>query len=466
MTTGRTVLCGLIGDPVAHSLSPAIHSAVFAALGLDYTYLAFCVKRRRVGLALRGLRALGVRGLNVTAPLKSTVLPYLDEVDSEADRIGAVNTIVFEGNRLKGYNTDAPGFSQVLAASGFDPSGKKAVVLGVGGVAAAIAFALIDRVERLVLVTRRGSTDKGRTLAKSLGPRADVVDLDGLGAALQGASLLVNATNVGMTPHEDKTLVPAQYLKTGLTVFDAVYNPQETSLLQCAREAGCHTISGLEMLLFQGALSSELWTGVAPPIDIMRQAALDGLDGYPVKKNSIALIGFMGCGKTTVGKVMARRLGRQFLDTDAIVEGASGKSVSRIFAEDGEPAFRAREAQAVREALEVPGAVISCGGGVVLDAANIKSIKEKAVAVYLKASPQVVLARIGHSRRRPLLLAANKEKTVTALLGARETLYEQAADITIDTTPLSVESVADAIITALRTTEDGMSQLSPTPRAV
>jgi shikimate dehydrogenase len=225
MITSRTILCGLIGDPVSHSLSPALHNAAFAQLGLDYAYLAFRVDSRNLDLALAGFRMLGGRGLNVTVPHKTAVMPFLDELDGEAEKIGAVNTIVFEADRLKGYNTDAPGFSRTLEAAGFEPRGKRVVVLGAGGAARAVAFALIERVSQIFILTRRESLDKGWALVSRLGDKAAARELDGMKASLDGADLLVNATSAGMSPRLEETLVSPDLLRPGLTVFDVVYNP-------------------------------------------------------------------------------------------------------------------------------------------------------------------------------------------------------------------------------------------------
>jgi shikimate dehydrogenase len=452
MIDSRTRLLGLIGDPVEHSLSPAIHNAALAALGLNYAYMAFRVESRNIDLALAGFRMMGGRGLNVTVPHKTAMLPFMDEMDGAAEKIGAVNTIVFESGRLKGYNTDAPGFSMALEVAGFEPAGKKVVVLGAGGAARAAAFALIDRVSRLFVVTRTASLEKGRRLAAELGGKAGALDFGELASALERASLLVNATSVGMSPRVDETPVAAGLLKPGLAVFDVVYNPMETRLLREARAAGCRTASGLDMLLYQGALSLELWTGHKPSIDIMRQAALEAMGAAktPSGKKSIALIGFMGSGKSAAGRVLAQRLGMKLLDTDHMVEKNDGRTVAAIFADEGEDFFRRLEVEAVRVAAQAPGVVISCGGGAVLNAESAARLKEAALVIHLEVTPQAALARLGRSRRRPLLAGGDRLATITDMMNRRRALYEGAADITIDTSDMSVEAVVDAIMAALK----------------
>jgi shikimate dehydrogenase len=277
MITGRTVCCGLIGDPVAHSLSPVMHNAAFFAQGLDYVYLAFRVDSRNVDLALAGLKVLGARGFNVTVPHKISILPFLDELDDLARKVGAVNTVVNDAGRLKGYNTDVVGFKRALDAAGFDPRCQKAVILGAGGVARAAAYALAEMDASIIIITRPGSLDKGKALASMIGHCAFALDTSGLEASLNGAALLVNATSAGMHPRLDETLVPQELLTPSLTLFDMVYVPRDTRLLREAKAAGCRVIEGLEMLLYQGAAAFELWTGAQPSIEIMRQAAVQEL---------------------------------------------------------------------------------------------------------------------------------------------------------------------------------------------
>jgi shikimate dehydrogenase len=278
--TAKTRVVGLIGDPVEHSVSPSMHNAAFARLGLDYIYLPFRVTKERLSEAIGGLRGLGFRGLNVTIPHKVAVMPFLDDIEIMAERIGAVNTIVNDNGRLKGYNTDAGGFLLALKQAGFEPKGKKAVVLGAGGASRAISFALAGSGAGLTILNRREELDWAETLAgriaESTGKKAAAFELnnENLKKALEGADLLVNATSLGMHPDIDKTPVDRRLLRPGLVVFDAVYNPLKTRLMREAGEAGATTVSGLDMLIGQGAMAFELWTGEKPPLAEMKKAAL------------------------------------------------------------------------------------------------------------------------------------------------------------------------------------------------
>ena len=275
MIDANTKLIALIGDPVAHSVSPAMQNAAFASLGLNYVYLAFRVPSAGLGDAVTGLRGLGLRGANVTIPHKTLVLPFLDAIDDQARRVGAVNTILNEGGKLAGRNTDAPGFLTALRRGGYEPRGEKAVVLGAGGAARGVVFALRDSGAAVSIVNRTPAA--ARALAAETGSTVFEMTEAGMRTALAGASLVVNATSVGMSPGDDATPLPTALLRPGMVVFDTVYRPRQTRLLREAEAAGCVAIGGLEMLIEQGALAFELWTGEVAPRDVMRRAAFEAL---------------------------------------------------------------------------------------------------------------------------------------------------------------------------------------------
>lgn len=281
MISGRTTLVGLLGWPVAHSLSPAMHNAAFAALGMDWAYVPLPTPPETFPNALRGLAALGFRGANVTVPHKLAAVRLADEASAEATKVGAANTLVCERGRIIAHNTDAAGFLAALGEAGCRP--RRVVVLGAGGASRSVCVALA-RLGAQVLIANR-SVDRARSLAAELSAGgASVtsypVDRDALRAALGNTDTLVNATSAGMWPDVDASPLPADVsLPAGLTVFDLVYNPLETSLLRKARLAGCRCVDGLAMLVHQGAASFELWTGHPAPVDVMRATALAALQG-------------------------------------------------------------------------------------------------------------------------------------------------------------------------------------------
>ena len=276
---GATRLVGIIGDPVAHSLSPAIHNAAFVALGLDFAYVPLPTPPERVGEAVAGLRALGFRGANVTMPHKAAVLPFLDEVSSDARLIDAVNTIVVDERRLVGHTTDGEGFSRALRE--VEPGGAgglPVLLLGAGGAARAVALALArESVGSLTIADRTPAA--AERLIERLRPAlrhvaSRVVPLDRLAPAdVDSASLIVNATALGMTESLKLPSVVVDTLRRGHVVFDLVYGKRPTNLLDEARLRGARTVDGLSMLVWQAAASFELWTGRPAPLDVMRSAA-------------------------------------------------------------------------------------------------------------------------------------------------------------------------------------------------
>jgi shikimate dehydrogenase len=282
--TAGTKICGIIGDPVEHSLSPHMHNAAFRQLGLDFIYLPFRVKRENLTGAIEGLRALNIQGMNVTLPHKVAVIPLLDEIDALARKIGAVNTIVNENGSLKGYNTDASGFLKALTAGNTGVENKNVLILGAGGACRAIAFVLADRGAALTLMNRHftPALELADWIFQVFRRKVDVLDLnsENLGMCLSQADILINTTSVGMSPVSNETLVPVEMLRNDLSVIDIIYNPVRTRLLREAECKGAAIMSGLEMLVWQGAAAFELWTGEKAPVDEMRRAAKSALEQY------------------------------------------------------------------------------------------------------------------------------------------------------------------------------------------
>ncbi len=269
--SGKTQIYGIMGNPVAHSLSPAMHNRAFAALGLDKVYVAFAVTD--VAKALAGFRVSGVRGLSVTIPHKQAVIPCLDSIDPVAQRIGAVNTLVFDEGRIHGLNTDWLGANRALAGAMELGQGRTVVLLGSGGSARAIGFGLQAAGADIVLASR--TPEKGKLLAKNLAcdwlPLANIAEI--------AADGLINATSAGMAPDDDISPAPREALDNFPVVMDIVYSPMETRLLREAKETGCKTIDGLAMLLYQGVSQFEHWTGLKAPVDVMRETLLEKLGG-------------------------------------------------------------------------------------------------------------------------------------------------------------------------------------------
>jgi len=271
---------GVIGDPVAHSFSPDMHNAAIAALGVDFCYVAFHVLPEGVGNAMRGLRGLNVRGLNVTIPHKLAVMEHIDRISEEALAVGAVNTISLEDGELIGYNTDVYGVLTALhEVAGVTTFPEHCVMLGAGGVSRAVVYALgtRDEVKRISLLNR--TVDRAEALAQDMekitgkaivpGPMTDQARV------FADAGLVIHGTSVGMHPSVDASpLMDARAVHPDLVLYDTVFNPLETQLMREFKAAGAPAYGGLDMLVFQGARSFEIWTGTYPPADVMKQAVV------------------------------------------------------------------------------------------------------------------------------------------------------------------------------------------------
>lgn len=282
--SGQTQLVGVMGWPIEHSLSPEMHNAAFQALGMNCCYVPLAVPPERVGDAVRGLGALGFRGCNVTVPHKQAVGAFLDEISPDAQAVGAVNTLVRrKDDRWAGYNSDVPGFMMSLEEEGFTALRKRALVLGAGGAARSVVYALAQAGALVTIMNR--TVERAEALAQDIAAlfpgaalRAVPLAPSPLRREADAADLLVNTTTLGMWPHEETSPWPDELpFPPHLTVFDLVYNPLRTRLLAQAESAGAKSIGGLKMLVYQGAISFQWWFGVMPPTDVMYQVCWEEL---------------------------------------------------------------------------------------------------------------------------------------------------------------------------------------------
>lgn len=278
--SSKTQLCAVIGNPIGHSLSPAIHNAAFAALGLDFVYLAFPVEDVKGMLA--GMRAVeNFRGLSVTIPHKTEVMKYVDEIDDVDRSIGSINTVIHENGKLIGLGTDGTGALKALLDNGVEVDGKNVLMLGAGGASRAIAFTLARKTRLAELAILDVNEPLLQGLKADLLAGTDAVIKTGamteIAAAMESADIIVNCTPVGMHPKVDASLIPAELFRPGQAVFDIVYNPLETKLLTEAKAAGLKVIPGVEMFINQAVLQFERFTGVAAPIEVMRRVVMERL---------------------------------------------------------------------------------------------------------------------------------------------------------------------------------------------
>jgi shikimate dehydrogenase len=282
--TMSTKLCAVIGNPIEHSMSPAIHNAAFDLLNMDYVYIAFKVEAEDVKKALDGMRALtNFRGMSVTIPHKMEIIKYVDEINDIDKSIGSINTIVNKNGKLIGIGTDGPGALKALVDAGVTLDGKNVVMVGSGGVARAIAFTLA-RNARLTKITLM-DIDKNMLegLENDLKSGTDtciesfVLNDDSLSKVMAYGDVIINCTPVGMHPHEDASIIPINLFKDGQAVFDVVYNPINTKLLSDAKSKGLIAVSGVEMFINQAAMQFEHFTGVKAPVEEMRRVVMEKL---------------------------------------------------------------------------------------------------------------------------------------------------------------------------------------------
>lgn len=386
--------CGLLGQSLAHSHSPKIH----ALLG-DYTYSLFEVAPERLA---DFLQSGAFDGLNVTIPYKKAVIPFCAELSPQARRLGSVNTLLRrEDGSLFGDNTDYDGFAWLLALCGGVMAGEKAVILGSGGAAATVRGVLEDAGAQVVTVSRKGP-----------------VRYDDL-PSHKDASVLINATPVGMYPNNADRLVSLRQFPKLRLVLDLIYNPLRTRLLQDAEDLGIPCQGGLAMLVAQAVRASELFTGRKIP---------EGCNNFVLCKlekdlTNIILIGMPGCGKTTVGRLLAQRLGRPFFDADEELIRRVGCPIEDFFARFGEPAFRQEETEVLKELGKRSGCVIATGGGCVTRAENRDFLRQNGTLVWLKR-PLSLLCADG----RPI----SKLEGVEALYRKRRALYEQFSQFAVE----------------------------------
>ncbi len=433
--TAKTIPLGVIGDPIAHSISPEIHNFLLDCMELNYFYCAFRVAPEKLASALEGVKAMGIRGLNVTVPHKEGAFRLCDLLDPYAEKIGAVNTVVNENGCLVGYNTDAPGFLENLRRSGVSVQGRRCVVLGAGGAAKGVAAALLgDGAAELRILNRTRS--KAEAMAAELNKfypgRAAAAD------SAEGAELLVNTTSVGMksseTPFTDFGI-----LSPDCVVCDIVYCPRETAFLKLAKQQGHKTVGGIGMLIYQAVIAFELFTGVRPDSETVEK-----LFRRLEMKKSIVLTGFMGSGKSAVGRELAQMSGAELIDCDDYIVKTQGRSIPQIFAEDGEEGFRDIESRCIRELSERSGAVISLGGGAVLRPENINLLRKNCVVFRIKADVEKILRNTEGDDSRPLLRGKTPEQ-VAEMLAAREPYYANC-DFTVDVTRMYPNQSAHKIM--------------------
>lgn len=398
-------VCGLLGRTLGHSYSPQIH----AMLG-DYSYTLYEKEPQELE---HFLRSGEFDAINVTIPYKKDVLPYLDELDETARRLGSVNTIVRRGEKLFGYNTDYYGFRSLVQRSGIVVENRKVLVLGTGGTSVTAQAVLTDLGAQVVVISRSGENNY-----QNLDRHSD-------------AQVVVNTTPVGMYPHTGVAPLDLKQFPLLEGVLDVIYNPCRTQLLLDAEALGLPCADGLWMLIAQAKQSSEYFTGQSLPDELIARVH----HALHQQMQNLILIGMPGCGKTTLGRLLAAQTGKQFVDSDGVIANLAGKPVPQILLEDGEAVFRDWETQALTQLGMQSGLVIATGGGCVTRPENLPLLHQNGTIIWIQRELRQL-----PTDGRPLSQAT----TPQALYARREPLYRSFADlitVNVDTPEQAVQAI-------------------------
>jgi shikimate dehydrogenase len=422
-------LFAVAGAPGFQSYSPEMFLAAFRTRSINALYLRFALsKAEEIG---QTARRMNIRGFNLKSPWKEEILPFLDDIDETAQKIDAVNTILLDKDKLKGYNTDIEGFRKAFLTHGIMLNEKKALVLGAGGTAKAAAYALITEGAEVTIINH--IFEKGQKVARDL--KCRVAHMEDLRKEIEHTGIIVSCLDT------NRQIVPSSRLTKDHVVLDTHYG-EKTPLVRDAKTKGCKIVDGREWLLFQSAEAFNRFTEQEAPVESMRWA----LYAHGVlKKKNIALVGFMGAGKSTVGRHLAERLKMPLIDIDNVIEREFGSSIREIFEEHGEHKFRSMEANAINGVANMSGRIVSCGGGAVLNRDSVDHLKTHAMIVWLSAETDTIIRRLANDTTRPLLKVDDKETEVSRILHSRMPHYAYASDLFINTDEKKPEEIAERI---------------------
>jgi len=395
---------GVTGSPVLHSRSPYMFRAVFAHYGLDASYIRLAAKS--AAGAMRLFREIGFSGMNVTAPFKADIIPHLEEIRGDAGKLGAVNTVVCPGGTITGYNTDVAGVADALEANAGPIAGKKVVIAGAGGAGVAAAWGAISRGAHVTILNITPA--EAEQAAAKTGCGHDL--LSNLNIYTPHVDIFISAL-----PYEADEL-DISAMRPGTFVMDASYKKSRYSSV--AEKQGQKFIDGEEWLVYQAIPACEKFTGIRPSPSLLKQ----GLAGAVRQGRNISLIGFMGSGKSSVGRELARMRHMEFIDTDELIEKRIHMSISDIFTTLGEERFREIETETLLSLKGLNNIIISCGGGIVLREENRRFILNETTCFWLYTSVGESLARITDNTR-PLLAGSDRHEKAHALFEKRKPLY-------------------------------------------
>ncbi len=459
---GKTRVCGIIANPVEHSMSPLLQNLYAKRTGVNLAYVPYKVKEENLEQAVEGAYALNILGLNVTVPHKQTVMKYLKEIDETAADIGAVNTLVRMDGGYKGYNTDVPGLLRSVREEGIVLKDRACILIGAGGAGKAAAYMMAKEGASVIYLLNR-SQEKAKALTDWVNKLVgrDVVKplpLGDHGKIPDGKYFTVQSTSVGMHPNVGVAPIedPAFYQKVGEAV-DVIYTPAKTRFMEHVEAAGGRAINGLNMLLYQGVISYELWNpGVKVDEETITEARttieerLAASRKAAAWKGNLILIGFMGAGKTCVGEAYAKKHGLTMVDTDYLIREEAGTSISDIFAERGEEAFRQMETELLKKLVanrenKSERMILSVGGGLPLRKENRELLKKLGRVVYLRVTADTVLKRLKGDTTRPLLQGSDVRENVETLIEKRNPIYEESSHQSLEVDGIDIPEVVKAI---------------------
>lgn len=455
---GETRVLGIIGNPIRHTMSPLIHNMISEKQNRNMVYLPFEVEQD-LDAAVKGAYALGIVGMNVTVPYKTAVIDSLYKVEELAGEIGAVNTLVRTADGFIGYNTDISGLERELESEQIDIKGRAVLLLGAGGAARAVAFLCakrqagsitilnrtLDKAEKIAADVRRYLKDKN--IAETV---VTALPLAQYGQLMETDYVAFQCTQIGLHPHVDAAVIEdTDFYKKVSVGIDLIYNPEVTKFMRYVRENGGRAYNGLKMLLYQAVDAYELWNQTEVSLQVIDEVYAKLLSMNAMNRKNYVLIGFMGAGKTTVGKCLAKRLGADFKDTDALIEEKCACTVSSIFADKGEAYFRGLETKLVEELSDtLENTVLSVGGGLPIKKDNHNYLKNIGTVVYLEVSKETVTKRLEKDTTRPLLSGSTQEvlERIEKLMNERTPVYTALADRIIQTDHLTIDEIVNRII--------------------
>lgn len=474
----------VIGHPIGHSMSPFIHQRLLKLAGVKGNYGILDIPPEELSSRFSDT-LVKLDGFNVTIPHKQAILPLLNKVSGDAAAFGSVNTVALHGGKAIGYTTDGIGFTRALSAANLPLKGK-VLLLGTGGVAHVLANEILRApgVASLTVVMRRHAeeipcpTDNASEVDRKLGIRlarenafigslnkpimtsfaarcphgsVTVTDETSLETKCTEGNahfdLLVNGTSSGMYPKLGSCPVSPAVVSQCGAVFDAIYNPGLTMLLKYAKAQKIPCAGGMGMLVWQAAAAEEIWQSCRFHAEEVSPIIHASSEAMRLRFGNIVLCGFMGCGKSTAGSILAKQLGRQFIDMDTYIEQQTGMTVSEIFAKKGESWFRKKEKEACQKLSRKSGLVLAAGGGALADPENAAVLRETGIIVLLDPPYEAIVQRLADDHSRPMLEKADRKAVMRRLYETRMPLYKAAADLTVSAADSTVaaQQIADFI---------------------